>query len=360
MNKKELVENKLAEALEATLKDMKKEGLFESVDSFDLDFNGKEIAVKFNESTLNEMADVDRMDWDEVLPNPYATSPHVKNIHPELRWCEFLAAAYFYPKTHNGDLLQPQVYQGKAGWINPNQDVPYFTWLTQAGYIDRVKTPGSIGKGAYEVTPSGERVMRYMIRAFGERACNPFEVVKGDRMDRHNLEPRKSKQTDQMYQGEVAFSYQGIHDSAPRERIVLPVAVYDRDIDVGEQRRIFGYDTGNMDEKTVRALKRIFYSANQEMKDKLGVESDLKGIKLSQLITDNFSEEEKAIYKAIQDKVRGRIAAYDADQYYRNFKLDRAEKVEPTSRGSNKTGRLNADDRAFFDANHSSNYVEEE
>ncbi len=361
MNKKELVENKLAEALEATLKDMKKEGLFESVDSFDLDFNGKEIAIKFNESTsLNEMADVDRMDWDEVLPNPYATSPHVKNIHPELRWCEFLAAAYFYPKTHNGDLLQPQVYQGKAGWINPNQDVPYFTWLTQAGYIDRVKTPGSIGKGAYEVTPSGERVMRYMIRAFGERACNPFEVVKGDRMDRHNLEPRKSKQTDQMYQGEVAFSYQGIHDSAPRERIVLPVAVYDRDIDVGEQRRIFGYDTGNMDEKTVRALKRIFYSANQEMKDKLGVESDLKGIKLSQLITDNFSEEEKAIYKAIQDKVRGRIAAYDADQYYRNFKLDRAEKVEPTSRGSNKTGRLNADDRAFFDANHSSNYVEEE
>lgn len=358
-NKK--IENRLAEAFEKTIKSLQKEGLFENVKSFNLDFTGKEIAVKLNESTsLNEMADIDRMDWNEVLPNPYASSPHVKNIHPELRWCEFLAAAYFYPKAHNGDLLHPQVYQGKAGWANPNQDVPYFTWLTQAGYIERVKTPGSIGKGAYKVTPAGERVMRYMIRAFGERACNPFEVVKGDRMDRHNLEPRKTKQKDQMYQGEVAFSYQGVHDAAPRERTVLPVAVYDRDIDVGDQRRIFGYDTGNMDERTVRALKRIFYNVNQEMKDKLGVESDLKGIKLSQLITNNFSEEENEIYKAIQDKARGRIAAYDADKYYRNFKLDRAEKVEPTNRGSTKTGKLNADDRAFFDANHSSNYIEDD
>lgn len=358
---KESIESKLAENFANELKNLQREGLFENVKSFDLNFTGKEIAVKLNESTsLNEMADIDRMDWNEVLPNPYASSPHVKNIHPELRWCEFLAAAYFYPKAHNGDLLHPQVYQGKAGWANPNQDVPYFTWLTQAGYIERVKTPGSIGKGAYKVTPAGERVMRYMIRAFGERACNPFEVVKGDRMDRHNLEPRKTKQKDQMYQGEVAFSYQGVHDAAPRERTVLPVAVYDRDIDVGDQRRIFGYDTGNMDERTVRALKRIFYNVNQEMKDKLGVESDLKGIKLSQLITNNFSEEENEIYKAIQDKARGRIAAYDADKYYRNFKLDRAEKVEPTNRGSTKTGRLNKDDRAFFDANHSSNYIEDD
>ena len=79
-NKK--IENRLAEAFEKTIKSLQKEGLFENVKSFNLDFTGKEIAVKLNESTsLNEMADIDRMDWNEVLPNPYASSPHLKNIH---------------------------------------------------------------------------------------------------------------------------------------------------------------------------------------------------------------------------------------------------------------------------------------
>lgn len=358
-NKK--IENRLTEAFEKTIKNLQKEGLFGNVNSFDLDFDGSNIKINLTESVekIEEMGI--RTPHSDKDINPYATCPHVKFMHPENRWCEFLAAAYFWPKYHNGELLQPQEYQEKNGWDYANQDSAYFgTLVNKAGYLERVKTPGSIGLGAYKVTPLGEKVMRYMIRSFGERACNPFETVKGDRMERHNLEPTLTRKDDQMYQGEVAFSYQGIHDAAPRERTVLPVAVYDRDIDVGDQRRIFGYDTGNMDERTVRALKRIFYNVNQEMKDKLGIESDLKGIKLSQLITNNFSEEENEIYKAIQDKARGRIAAYDADKYYRNFKLDRAEKVEPTNRGSTKTGRLNKDDRAFFDANHSSNYIEDD
>ena len=97
--------------------------------------------------------------------NPYATCPHVKFMHPENRWCEFLAAAYFWPKYHNGDLLQPQEYQGKNGWDYANQDSAYFgTLVNKAGYLERVKTPGSIGLGAYKVTPLGEKVMRYMIR----------------------------------------------------------------------------------------------------------------------------------------------------------------------------------------------------
>jgi hypothetical protein len=354
-----IIETKLAEAFEATIKDMQKQGLFENVQAFDLDFDGTNVKINLNESeNLEEMADRDRMKREEIIDNPYATNKHVRFLHPDNRWCEFLAAAYFYPKKNGGELLQPQQYQGKAGWINPNQDAAYWSWITDAGYINRVKTPGSIGKGAYQVTPMGEKVMRYMIRSFGERACNPFEVVKGDRMNRHNLEPRKTKQDDQMYQGEVAFSYKGVHDSASRERTVLPVAVYDRDIDTGSQRRIFGYDTGNMDEAMVRKLKRIFYDVNRRLKNTFGQGSDLKGIKFSSLILDTLTDEDKEEYKKIQNDAIGRIKALGADAYYRNFLLDRAEKVVPTNRGSDKIGYLNADDRAFFDANHNSNYVE--
>ena len=49
MNKK-LIESKLAEAFEATIKSMQKEGLFENVKSFNLDFTGRGINIKLNES----------------------------------------------------------------------------------------------------------------------------------------------------------------------------------------------------------------------------------------------------------------------------------------------------------------------
>lgn len=360
MNKK-LVESKLAEAFEATIKDMQKEGLLENVNSFDLDFDGSNIKIGLTESVekIEEMGI--RTPHSDKDINPYATCPHVKFMHPENRWCEFLAAAYFWPKYHNGELLQPQEYQGKNGWDYANQDSAYFgTLVNKAGYLERVKTPGSIGLGAYKVTPLGEKVMRYMIRSFGERACNPFETVKGDRMERHNLEPTLTKKDDQMYQGEVAFSYQGVHDAEPRERTVLPVAVYDRDIDTGTQRRIFGYDTGNMEEDKVRKLKRIFARTNQELKRVFGQGSDLKGIKFSSLILDTLDDEQKELYKNIQNKAIGNIKALGVDSYYRNFLLDRAEKVVPTNRGNLKTGRLGADDNTFHNINRRSNFVEDD
>lgn len=360
MNKK-LVESKLAEAFEATIKDMQKEGLLENVNSFDLDFDGSNIKIGLTESVekIEEMGI--RTPHSDKDINPYATCPHVKYMHPENRWCEFLAAAYFWPKYHNGELLQPQEYQGKNGWDYANQDSAYFgTLVNKAGYLERVKTPGSIGLGAYKVTSLGEKVMRYMIRSFGERACNPFETVKGDRMERHNLEPTLTKKDDQMYQGEVAFSYQGVHDAEPRERTVLPVAVYDRDIDTGTQRRIFGYDTGNMEEDKVRKLKRIFARTNQELKRVFGQGSDLKGIKFSSLILDTLDDEQKELYKNIQNKAIGNIKALGVDSYYRNFLLDRAEKVVPTNRGNLKTGRLGADDNTFHNINRRSNFVEDD
>lgn len=55
MSNKANIESKLAEALESTLKEMKKEGLFENVDSFDLDFTGKKITVKLNESVQDKI-----------------------------------------------------------------------------------------------------------------------------------------------------------------------------------------------------------------------------------------------------------------------------------------------------------------
>ena len=44
------VEQKLAESFEKTIKNLQKEGLFENVSSFDLNFNGKGINIKLNES----------------------------------------------------------------------------------------------------------------------------------------------------------------------------------------------------------------------------------------------------------------------------------------------------------------------
>ena len=44
------LEQKLAESFEKTIRNLQREGLFENVKSFDLDFNGKGINIKLNES----------------------------------------------------------------------------------------------------------------------------------------------------------------------------------------------------------------------------------------------------------------------------------------------------------------------
>lgn len=50
---KKFIENKLAENFANKLKDLQKEGLLESVKSFDLDFTGKGINIRLNESTYD-------------------------------------------------------------------------------------------------------------------------------------------------------------------------------------------------------------------------------------------------------------------------------------------------------------------
>lgn len=68
------IESKLAEAFDSVMKDLQKEGLFESVKSFDLDFNGKGINIKLNESNDKEALFLikamlkDLEEWNEQMP----------------------------------------------------------------------------------------------------------------------------------------------------------------------------------------------------------------------------------------------------------------------------------------------------
>lgn len=55
------VELALAESFEKTIKNLQREGLFENVSSFDLNFNGKGINIKLNENT-NMMPSVEELD----------------------------------------------------------------------------------------------------------------------------------------------------------------------------------------------------------------------------------------------------------------------------------------------------------
>ena len=57
----ESIENMLAENFANELKNLQKEGLFENVKSFDLDFNGRGINIKLNENT-NVMPSVEELD----------------------------------------------------------------------------------------------------------------------------------------------------------------------------------------------------------------------------------------------------------------------------------------------------------
>lgn len=50
---KKFIENKLAENFANKLKDLQKEGLFENVESFDLDFTGRGINIRLNESAYD-------------------------------------------------------------------------------------------------------------------------------------------------------------------------------------------------------------------------------------------------------------------------------------------------------------------
>lgn len=59
--KQKLIESKIAESFANELKNLQREGLFENVKSFDLDFTGKGINIKLNENT-NMMPSVEELD----------------------------------------------------------------------------------------------------------------------------------------------------------------------------------------------------------------------------------------------------------------------------------------------------------
>lgn len=58
---KKLIESKFAENFANELKNLQKEGLFENVSSFDLNFTGRGINIKLNENT-NVMPSVEELD----------------------------------------------------------------------------------------------------------------------------------------------------------------------------------------------------------------------------------------------------------------------------------------------------------
>ena len=63
------VEQKLAESFEKTIKSLQREGLFENVSSFDLNFNGKGINIKLNESESifsKELLNKLKKEWLEI------------------------------------------------------------------------------------------------------------------------------------------------------------------------------------------------------------------------------------------------------------------------------------------------------
>ena len=69
-----LIESKFAENFANELKNLQKEGLFENVSSFDLNFNGKGINIKLNEGYPAYRKDSPKIrdanaDVDEVLAN---------------------------------------------------------------------------------------------------------------------------------------------------------------------------------------------------------------------------------------------------------------------------------------------------
>ncbi|MCF0126720.1 MAG: hypothetical protein HUJ68_13395, partial [Clostridia bacterium] len=353
-----IIENRLAEAIKKSILDMQKEGLLESAEEFTFDFNNGVGKLSLKESHLDEMSL--HNDPNEVIANPYRNIYSVKNCTPENRWCEVLAAIYFWPKFHNGELMKPHDYQSTVGYDNKNFDASQFWALVKAGYVERIKAKGVPGKGYYKITPDGEKIMKFMISKFGEREVNPFESIKGDRTDRHNLEPSLTKDRGQKYRGEVEFEYQGLKDTEPRLRRVLPTAVYDREIDTGNSRMVLGYDTDLMTEQQYRKVRKLFADVNDEMMDKLGVKSDLKGTAISMVVRDNFTEEQAKTYDEIQKKLIGRIHALGIENTYRKFLIDRGAKATPTNRGDFKSGKLSSEGRDFFNTTKKTPYIDED
>lgn len=126
---KKTIENKLAENFANELKNLQKEGLFENIKSFDLDFTGKGINIKLNENT-------------NVMPALREGS----NLRSYLYWTAAKNMSIIdqpFKKAEKKRFIDSQVediYANHArGYIaNPDRDAFYCRILEYLGYFPRL------------------------------------------------------------------------------------------------------------------------------------------------------------------------------------------------------------------------------
>lgn len=113
----------LAESFEKTFKDLQKEGLFENVESFDLDFNGKGINIKLNENSLSR---------DEIIEKLNNIYYEIYDIAKEERDEGLYRALYDLGAIYNEEDLEEQGRE--LEWIVRNSG-----WSEKADLIHNLR-----------------------------------------------------------------------------------------------------------------------------------------------------------------------------------------------------------------------------
>ena len=126
---RESIESKLAESFANELKNLQKEGFFENIKSFDLDFNGKGISIKLNESEsifsknlLNKLKE----EWFEICKDAVDYNRH----NGEYYYIDKNdVAAYFINVSLSKDLKDEgnYNYDVRLNLINSTKDISYCT-----------------------------------------------------------------------------------------------------------------------------------------------------------------------------------------------------------------------------------------
>ena len=113
---KKLIESKFAENFANELKNLQKEGLFENVKSFDLNFNGKGINIKLNEGIYVWGANFGHNIDDDIEDNKdidyYTARPDklFKSEEAAIRACEK------YCDANPSDYCEVLYYLADSGW----------------------------------------------------------------------------------------------------------------------------------------------------------------------------------------------------------------------------------------------------
>lgn len=115
------VEQKLAESFEKTIKNLQREGLFENVSSFDLNFTGKGINIKLNESEnifskklLNKLKE----EWFEICKD---AADHNKRYGEHYHIDKDDVSVYFI----NASLSKSNTYDIRLNLISSAKDISY-------------------------------------------------------------------------------------------------------------------------------------------------------------------------------------------------------------------------------------------